>query len=94
MEETEALTAIDVNTGGFVGGRDAGETLLATNLAAAEAIPSVLRFRNLGGIIVVDFIDMERPNIGPRSGPGWRKGALEMGRRCAFPPFLPWGLWS
>ena len=60
-EETEALTAIDVNTGGFVGGRDAAETLLATNLAAAEAIPSVLRFRNLGGIIVIDFIDMERP---------------------------------
>ena len=92
VEETEALTAIDVNTGGFVGGRDAGETLLATNLAAAEAIPSVLRFRNLGGIIVVDFIDMERPEHRAQVWARLAEGCAGDGATVRISPFSPLGL--
>ena len=59
IDQTEALTTIDVNTGGFVGGRNFDDTIFKTNLEAAQAIARQLRLRNLGGIIVVDFIDME-----------------------------------
>ena len=59
IDQTEALTTIDVNTGGFVGGRRFDDTIYKTNLEAAHAIARQLRLRNLGGIIVVDFIDME-----------------------------------
>lgn len=60
IDETEALTSIDVNTGRFVGKRNLEETLLLTNLEALKEIAYQIRLRNLGGIIVVDFIDMER----------------------------------
>jgi len=59
IDQTEALTSIDVNTGAFVGSRSFDETVFKTNLEAAQAIARQLRLRNLGGIIVVDFIDME-----------------------------------
>jgi len=58
IEETETLTAIDVNTGRNVGGKDVGKTILSTNLEAAEEIGRQLRLRGIGGIIVIDFIDM------------------------------------
>ncbi|MFZ9296833.1 MAG: ribonuclease G [Hylemonella sp.] len=58
VDQTEALTTIDVNTGGFVGARNFDETIFKTNLEAAQAIARQLRLRNLGGIIIVDFIDM------------------------------------
>jgi ribonuclease G len=58
VDQTEALTTIDVNTGGFVGARSFDDTIFKTNLEAAQAIARQLRLRNLGGIIVVDFIDM------------------------------------
>jgi len=61
IEQTEALVSIDVNTGKFVGSRRPEETVLKTNLEAAAEIARQLRLRDLGGIIVVDFIDMERP---------------------------------
>jgi ribonuclease G len=61
VDEAEALTAIDVNTGRFVGSRDLEATILKTNLEAAKAIAEQIRLRNLGGIIIVDFIDMEQP---------------------------------
>lgn len=60
IDQTEALTTIDVNTGAFVGTRNFDETIFKTNLEAAQAIARQLRLRNLGGIIVVDFIDMLR----------------------------------
>ncbi|MDH5637263.1 MAG: Rne/Rng family ribonuclease [Nitrospinota bacterium] len=60
IDQTEALTAIDVNTGKFVGKRDQEETILKTNLEAAQEIVYQLRLRNIGGIIIIDFIDMER----------------------------------
>ena len=61
IDQTEALTTIDVNTGGFVGARNFDETIFKTNLEAAQAIARQARLRNLGGIIIVDFIDMVRP---------------------------------
>ncbi len=60
IEMTEALTAIDVNTGSYVGKRNLEETILKTNLEAVKEIAYQLRFRNIGGLIVIDFIDMER----------------------------------
>jgi len=60
IEMTEALTAIDVNTGRFVGKRNLEDTILKTNLEAAKEIAYQLRLRNIGGIIIIDFIDMER----------------------------------
>ena len=59
FDQTEAMTTIDVNTGGYVGHRNLEETIYRTNLEAAVAIARQLRLRNLGGIIIVDFIDME-----------------------------------
>ena len=59
IDQTEALTTIDVNTGGFVSGRSFDDTIFKTNLEASLAIARQLRLRNLGGIIIVDFIDME-----------------------------------
>jgi ribonuclease G len=59
IDQTEAMTTIDVNTGGFVGSRNFDDTIFKTNLEAAQSIARQLRLRNLGGIIVVDFIDME-----------------------------------
>jgi ribonuclease G len=59
IDQTEAMTTVDVNTGGFVGQRNFDDTVFKTNLEAAQAIARQLRLRNLGGIIVVDFIDMD-----------------------------------
>ena len=58
VDQTEALTTVDVNTGGFTGARSFDDTVFKTNLEAAQAIARQLRLRNLGGIVVVDFIDM------------------------------------
>jgi ribonuclease G len=61
IDQTEAMTTIDVNTGGFVGLRNFDDTIFKTNLESAQTIARQLRMRNLGGIIIVDFIDMESP---------------------------------
>lgn len=60
IDQTEALTTVDVNTGGFVGARNFDDTIFKTNLEAAQAIARQLRLRNLGGIVIADFIDMTR----------------------------------
>lgn len=60
IEQTEALTAVDVNTGRFVGRRNVEDTILKTNLEAVKEIVYQLRLRSIGGIIIIDFIDMER----------------------------------
>jgi ribonuclease G len=62
IDQTEALTTVDVNTGGFVGARNFDDTIFKTNLEASQAIARQLRLRNLGGIVIVDFIDMTREN--------------------------------
>lgn len=59
IDQTEAMTTIDVNTGGFVGHRNMDETIFKTNLEAAVAIARQVRLRNLGGILIIDFIDMQ-----------------------------------
>jgi ribonuclease G len=59
IDQTEAMTTVDVNTGSFVGRRNQAETIFKTNLEAATALGRQLRMRNLGGIIIVDFIDMQ-----------------------------------
>jgi ribonuclease G len=61
VDETEALVAIDVNTGRHKGGRDQEQSILKVNLEAAEEIARQLRLRNMGGLIVLDFIDMKHP---------------------------------
>ena len=58
IDQTEAMTTVDVNTGAFVGFRNLEDTIYKTNLEAAQAIARQLRLRNLGGIIILDFIDM------------------------------------
>ncbi len=58
IDQTEAMTTVDVNTGAFVGHRNLEETIFKTNLEATQAIARQLRLRNLGGIIIIDFIDM------------------------------------
>ncbi|HEY2104757.1 MAG TPA: Rne/Rng family ribonuclease [Candidatus Binataceae bacterium] len=60
FDQAEALTAIDVNTGRFVGKKNQEETVLKTNLEAVEEVANQLRLRNIGGIIIVDFIDMTK----------------------------------
>jgi ribonuclease G len=62
IDEAEALVVIDVNTGKYVGKRDLEDTLVTTNIEAAREIAHQLRIRNCGGIIIVDFIDMEKEN--------------------------------
>lgn len=59
IEQTEAMTTIDINTGGFVGFRNLEETIYKTNLEAAQSLARQVRLRNLGGIIIIDFIDMQ-----------------------------------
>jgi len=61
IDQTEAMTTIDVNTGAYVGHRNLEDTIFRTNLEAAVAIARQLRLRNLGGIIIIDFIDMDEP---------------------------------
>lgn len=61
IEQTEAMTTIDVNTGAFVGYRNLEDTIFKTNLEAAQAIAHQVRLRNLGGMIIIDFIDMASP---------------------------------
>ena len=61
IDQTEAMTTVDVNTGAFVGHRNLEETIFKTNLEATQAIVRQLRLRNLGGIIIIDFIDMQDP---------------------------------
>ncbi len=61
IETTEALTVIDVNTGRYVGKNDLGETIFKTNMEAVKEIAYQLRLRNIGGIIIIDFIDMDSP---------------------------------
>jgi ribonuclease G len=61
IDQTEALTAIDVNTGRYVGRRNFEDTILKTNLEAVKEIVYQLRLRNIGGLIIIDFIDMANP---------------------------------
>ena len=65
IDQTEAMTTIDVNTGSFLGQRNLEETVYRTNLEAAQSVARQLRLRNLGGIIIIDFIDMDDAGAPP-----------------------------
>ena len=67
IDQGEALTAIDVNTGKFVGKSSLEETITKTNLEACKEVADQLRLRNIGGMIIVDFIDMDK-RVQPREG--------------------------
>ena len=92
IERTEAMTTIDVNSGAALGARNLEETALRTNLEAANAIPRQLRLRNIGGIVVVDFIDMEDEANQRTVMRALEKGVEDDPGRVRLTPFSPLGL--
>ena len=92
IEQTEALTTIDVNTGSYVGKRNLEETILKTNLEAVKEIAYQLRFRNIGGLIVIDFIDMEKKSNRERVFIGLREALGKDKVRTSILPMSDLGL--
>jgi ribonuclease G len=86
------MTTIDVNTGGYVGHRNLEETIYRTNLEAAVTIARQLRLRNLGGIIIIDFIDMEEPEHRDRVIEALEKAMTRDHARHQLTPVSPLGL--
>ncbi|MCC7006975.1 MAG: ribonuclease G [Ottowia sp.] len=92
IDQTEALTTVDVNTGGFVGTRNFDDTIFKTNLEAAHMIARQLRLRNLGGIIIVDFIDMKNDEHRDTVLTELRRALANDRNRCTTSDFSPLGL--
>jgi ribonuclease G len=92
IEPTEAMTTIDVNTGSYVSGRNFADTILKTNLEAAREIVHQLRLRNLGGIIILDFIDMHDPAHAEHVMNVLQTEFAHDRTRVAVHPFSPLGL--
>jgi ribonuclease G len=92
IDQTEAMTTIDVNTGAFVGHRNLDDTILRTNLEAAAAIARQLRLRNLGGIIIIDFIDMQDPAHRERVLAALRQALASDHAQTGVAPISPFGL--
>lgn len=92
IEQTEAMTTIDVNTGGFHGSSSCRQTLLKTNLEAAEKIMSEIKLRQIGGIIIIDFIDMEFQEDKAQVSALLEKLALEDIMPLIVYPWTPLGL--
>jgi len=92
IDQTEAMTTIDVNTGAFIGHRNLEETILKTNLEAAQAIARQLRLRNLGGIIALDFIDMRDEDHRTQVLRALEKELKRDSARSHVYPFSPLGL--
>ncbi|MGQ9495478.1 MAG: Rne/Rng family ribonuclease [Thermoanaerobaculaceae bacterium] len=92
IEQTEALVVVDVNTGRYAKGQDLEETVFHINLEAAIEITHQLRLRNLGGIVVVDFIDMEDPAHQEALLEAFRKGLAKDRARTVLGPVGPFGL--
>ncbi len=92
IDRTEALTAIDVNSGSFVGGKTLEDTVFRVNLEAAEEIARQMRLRDIGGIIVVDFIDMESPEHEQQVLECLKKASLADRMRIRFSGFSELGL--
>ena len=92
IDQTEAMTSIDVNTGAYTGHRNLEETILKTNLESAQAVARQLRLRNLGGLIIIDFIDMQNPDHQAQVLRALERGlALDPARSQVY-PFSPLGL--
>jgi len=92
IDQTEAMTTIDVNTGAFIGHRNLDETILKTNLEAAQSIARQLRLRNLGGIIILDFIDMRNEDHRQQVLRALEKELRRDSARSQIYPFSPLGL--
>ncbi|MDY3330906.1 MAG: ribonuclease G [Pelistega sp.] len=92
IDQTEALTSIDVNTGGFVGWRNFNDTIFKTNLEASIEIARQLRLRNLGGIIIIDFIDMDNPDHQEAVLNELKKALAQDRTRTSINGFSPLGL--
>jgi ribonuclease G len=92
IDQTEAMTTIDVNTGAFTGHRNLEETILKTNLEAAQAIARQLRLRNLGGIILLDFIDMKNEDHRAQVLRTLERELARDPARTRIYPFSPLGL--
>ncbi|TAK91759.1 MAG: ribonuclease G [Burkholderiaceae bacterium] len=92
VDQTEAMTTIDVNTGGYVGARNFDDTIFKNNLEAAHAIARQLRLRNLGGIIIVDFIDMENSEHRHAVLDELRKALAQSRTKVSVNGFSPLGL--
>ena len=92
IDQTEALTTIDVNTGGFVGARNFDDTIFKTNLEAAQTIARQLRLRNLGGMIIVDFIDMDNRDHQQEVFLEFKKALSRDPTRTSLHDFSPLGL--
>jgi ribonuclease G len=92
FDQTEALTTVDVNTGAFVSGRSFDDTIFKTNLEATQAIARQLRLRNLGGIIIVDFIDMDNEEHRNAVLAEFRKGLSRDRTRITVNGFTQLGL--
>lgn len=92
IDQTEALTTVDVNTGGFVGVRNFDDTVFKTNLEAAQAIARQLRLRNLGGMVIVDFIDMDNRDHQHEVFMEFKKALARDPTRISIHDFSPLGL--
>ncbi len=92
IDQTEAMTTIDVNTGAYIGHRNLDETVLKTNLEAAQAIARQLRLRNLGGIIILDFIDMKSEDHRAQVLRALERALAADHARTQLFPFSPLGL--
>ena len=92
FDQTEAMTTVDVNTGGYVGHRNLEETIYRTNLEAAVTIARQLRLRNLGGIIIIDFIDMEERGHRERVMQALEQSMIRDHARHQITPVSPFGL--
>jgi ribonuclease G len=92
IDQTEAMTTIDVNTGAYTGHRNLEETILKTNLEAAQSIARQLRLRNLGGIIILDFIDMKSEDHRGQVVRALERALAADHARTQVHPFSPLGL--
>ncbi len=93
IDMTEALVAIDVNTGRYVGKRNLADTILKTNLEAAKEIAYQLRLRNIGGIIIIDFIDMEREGDREKVYQALEEAIRKDRQKTIFSRFRNWVWW-
>lgn len=92
IDQTEAMTTIDINTGAFVGHRNLEETIFNTNIEATIAIAKQLRLRNLGGIIIIDFIDMQEDVHKERVLQSLQESLSRDRAKTTINPFSPLGL--
>ena len=92
VDQTEAMTTVDVNTGSFLGQRNLEETVYRTNLEAAQSVARQLRLRNLGGIIIIDFIDMTDDEHKRQVLRTLEKGLARDHAKTAVHDFSPLGL--